>query len=90
MTTLRAFLDSRRVAKDDTTWNLTGMGRNDAGKYYVSNNDYDELLRLHHDHIFVNSLPSSLGKARVYHSSTSVRTISGLSRLVFAIWIRQN
>lgn len=59
MTTLRAFLDSRRVATEDTTWNLTGMGRNDAGKYYISNSDYDDFLRLHHEHAFIHSKASS-------------------------------
>lgn len=58
MTTLRAFLDSRRVT--NTTWNVTGMSRSDAGKYFVSNNDYNDFLQLHHDHVFVHGKSSSL------------------------------
>jgi len=50
MTTLRAFLDGRRVTKDQE-WNITGMSKTDKGKYYVSNNDYDTFLELFYQHV---------------------------------------
>jgi hypothetical protein len=57
MPSLRHFLNERRVK--DATWNLTGMGQ-DAGKYSVSNTEYDDFLQLHHDHVFVQNERSSL------------------------------
>lgn len=57
---LRTFLNERRVGKDNTAWNITGMSRADCGKYYIPENEYEEFLRLHHDHVFVHGQSSSL------------------------------
>jgi hypothetical protein len=57
MTSLRDFMNVRRVK--DTTWNLTGMG-SDAGKYYVSPEDYEEFLHLFHKDVHAKRLTSSL------------------------------
>ncbi len=58
MTTLRKFLDSKRV--DGSDWNITGMGGLDVGKYYISDDDYDEFLDLAYKSIFVNKQACSL------------------------------
>jgi hypothetical protein len=52
-TTLRAFLDTRRVT--DGTWNITGVGLGPNGwngKYRVSDDDYDDFLTLHAARVF--------------------------------------
>ena len=59
MTTLRAFLDSRRVTKDKE-WNITGMSSADKGKYYVSNTDYDSFHSLYYQYVFLEKRHSSL------------------------------
>ena len=40
MTSLQTFLDSHRVEKG-AEWNLTGMGKFDAGRYFVPDSEYD-------------------------------------------------
>lgn len=57
MTTLRDFLNSRRVSDD--SWNLTGMGC-DAGKYRVVPEDYHAFMKLFHDHVYRQRKPSHL------------------------------
>ena len=52
MTTLNSFLNERRVGKDSTEWNLTGMANHDKGKYHVSDDDYNTFLTLFHAHVF--------------------------------------
>lgn len=52
MLTLRSFLDAHRSEKDAKDWNITGMGKEDTGKYTVSDVDYDKFLELVHSHIF--------------------------------------
>ena len=59
MTTLRAFLGSRRVTKD-REWNITGMSKEDKGKYYVSNTDYDAFITLFYQNTFIEKRHSSL------------------------------
>lgn len=59
MTTLRAFLDSRRVTKDEE-WNITGMSSADKGKYYISNTEYDSFHSLYYQHTFIEKRHSSL------------------------------
>ena len=59
MATLRAFLDSRRVTKEQE-WNITGMSNDDKGKYYVSNTDYDTFHTLYSQHVFQCRESSSL------------------------------
>lgn len=56
---LRTFMNMRRAAKGSKEWNITGMSTEDIGIYNISNEDYPEFLRLHHDHVFVHSQPSS-------------------------------
>lgn len=51
MSSLRSFLDSHRI-KDGTDWNLTGMGKQDTGKYKVDDDEYDAFLSLLNQHIF--------------------------------------
>jgi P4 family phage/plasmid primase-like protien len=51
MATLQSFLDSHRVEKGGE-WNLTGMGRFDSGRYFVSDAEYDTFLGLVHSSIF--------------------------------------
>lgn len=48
--TLKEFLDARRTSDSDS--NITGMGKNDMGKYVVSDEDYDSFLKHLHTHIF--------------------------------------
>lgn len=57
MTTLREFMNARRVT--DSTWNLTGMGK-DAGKYYVAPADYQEFLAIFSKEVHNNRIASSL------------------------------
>jgi hypothetical protein len=57
MATLREFMNARRVT--DTTWNITGMGK-DAGKYYVLPEEYQEFLHLFYTDVHVNRTASSL------------------------------
>jgi len=52
MSTLRSFLDSHRTQESD--WTLTGMSRDDAGKYAVSDEEYEEFLSIVYRHIFGN------------------------------------
>lgn len=59
MTTLRAFLDGRRVTKDEE-WNITGMSSADKGKYYISNTDYDSFHFLYYQYVFLEKRHSSL------------------------------
>ena len=52
MTTLRKFLNDRRVDKESTApYNLVGWG-GDQGKYNVAEDEYDTFLNLLHKHIF--------------------------------------
>jgi len=51
MMSLQTFLDSHRVEKG-ADWNLTGMGKFDAGRYFVSDSEYDTFLTLVHSSIF--------------------------------------
>jgi len=57
MSTLQAFLESRRVTH--ANWNLTGMGKH-VGRYSVSDDDYDQFLRIYHDYVFVGKHPAHL------------------------------
>lgn len=57
MTTLREFLNARRVK--DATWNLTGMGA-DGGKYFVSGEDYPHFLHLYSQNVHQQRNTSSL------------------------------
>ncbi len=57
MTTLREFMNARRVA--GTNWNITGMG-NDTGKYHVSAEDYLDFLRLFYEDVYMKRNASSL------------------------------
>jgi hypothetical protein len=59
MTTLRTFLDDRRVKKGEN-WNLTGMSGDDIGSYYVANEDYNTFQTLYFQHVFVDRKPASL------------------------------
>ena len=47
---LKDFLDKHRA--DASDWNLTGMAKQDMGKYKVEESEYDEFLTLVHRHIF--------------------------------------
>jgi hypothetical protein len=47
---LKEFLDKHRA--DASDWNLTGMGKQDIGKYKVEEHEYDHFLKLVHSHIF--------------------------------------
>jgi len=51
MTSLKEFLDARRTINLDS--NILGMGKNDIGKYIVSDEDYDIFLNLLHDNVFI-------------------------------------
>ena len=42
MSNLKEFLDARRTSDSDS--NITGMGKNDMGKYVVSDEEYDIFL----------------------------------------------
>lgn len=59
MDTLSTFLDKRRATKD-TDWNITGMSKEDMGKYYIPHNEYDVFQDLYYQHVFQNCSASSL------------------------------
>lgn len=46
--------------KKGDVWNITGMSHPFTGSYFIKEEDYEEFLRLHHDHVFVDGKPSSL------------------------------
>jgi hypothetical protein len=67
-TALRTFLNARRAAKGKP-FNVTGMNKDDdIGIYNITDEDYPEFLRLHHDHVFVHSQPSSLLERHTVYS----------------------
>ena len=59
MTTLRAFLDSRRVSNGQD-WNLTGMSKSDMGKFFIPLDEYDIFHTLYTDHVIKGRHASSL------------------------------
>jgi hypothetical protein len=60
MTTLREFLDARRV--QTTMWNITGLSVMDRGKYCIQDEEYDIFLNHVYNHLFggLTPNPSSL------------------------------
>ena len=56
---LYSFLSARRTEKGKE-WNITGMSSSDKGTYYISNEDYEEFLSLHYEHVFIKNNKSSL------------------------------
>jgi P4 family phage/plasmid primase-like protien len=61
MTTLKQFVDARRVK--DSSWNLTGLPGGTtgwAGKYHVSEEDYEAFLSHVHTHVFTHGRACSL------------------------------
>lgn len=48
---------------------MTGINKEtDVGCYFVKNEDYEEFLRLHHNHVFVHGKPSTLLERHVSYS----------------------